>query len=144
MASFIDPSLPEDGTPAVKADLRANLGAAKNEIEALQTSKADVGHDHAGEVLQTVDFRDYREVTQTLPVSGGTVDVDLGQGNVAWLTMDQDATGGHNLTWPASVRWPGGVAPALGGQAGSVDICSLFTVDGGATWFGMIGGQGFA
>jgi polygalacturonase len=37
MASVIDPSRPADGVPAVKADLRAHLLAAKNEIEALQT-----------------------------------------------------------------------------------------------------------
>lgn len=37
MVSAIDPSKPADGVAAVKADLRANLLAAKNEIEALQT-----------------------------------------------------------------------------------------------------------
>ena len=36
MASTIDPTKPVDGVPAVKADLRANLQAAKDEIEALQ------------------------------------------------------------------------------------------------------------
>jgi hypothetical protein len=38
MASAIDPTKPADGTPAVKSDLRANLQAAKTEIEALQGS----------------------------------------------------------------------------------------------------------
>jgi hypothetical protein len=46
MASAIDPTNPVDGVPAIKADLRANLQAAKTEIEALQTAKADVGHQH--------------------------------------------------------------------------------------------------
>lgn len=36
MASAIDPTKPADGVPASKADLRANLLAAKTEIEALQ------------------------------------------------------------------------------------------------------------
>lgn len=36
MASNIDPSKPADDVPALKADLRANLQAAKDEIEALQ------------------------------------------------------------------------------------------------------------
>ncbi len=36
MASGIDPTKPVDGIPASKADLRANLQAAKTEIEALQ------------------------------------------------------------------------------------------------------------
>jgi hypothetical protein len=38
MASAIDPSLPLDGVPALKSDLRANLAAAKSEIEALQAT----------------------------------------------------------------------------------------------------------
>ena len=46
MASEIDPTKPVDGAPAVKADLRANLQFAKDEIEALQTGKTDFGHQH--------------------------------------------------------------------------------------------------
>ena len=46
MTSAIDPSKPVDGSPAVKADLRANLQSAKGEIEALQTGKTDFGHQH--------------------------------------------------------------------------------------------------
>lgn len=38
MVSAIDPTKPIDGVPANKADLRANLLTAKNEIEALQAS----------------------------------------------------------------------------------------------------------
>lgn len=40
MASNIDPTKPEDGVPAEKTALRANLQAAKDEIEALQTQTA--------------------------------------------------------------------------------------------------------
>ena len=46
MPSQIDPTKPIDGVPASKADLRANLQSAKDEIEALQSGKADVGHQH--------------------------------------------------------------------------------------------------
>ena len=46
MASQIDPTKPADGVPASKADLRSNLQSAKDEIEALQSGKADVGHQH--------------------------------------------------------------------------------------------------
>jgi hypothetical protein len=46
MASQIDPTKPADGVPASKADLRGNLQAAKDEIEALQSGKADGGHQH--------------------------------------------------------------------------------------------------
>jgi hypothetical protein len=46
VTSAIDPTKPVDGAPAVKADLRANLQSAKDEIEALQTGKTDFGHQH--------------------------------------------------------------------------------------------------
>jgi hypothetical protein len=46
MPSQIDPTRPIDGAPAIKADLRANLQSAKDEIEALQTGKTDFGHQH--------------------------------------------------------------------------------------------------
>ena len=46
MPSQIDPTKPVDGAPAIKADLRANLQSARDEIEALQTGKTDVGHQH--------------------------------------------------------------------------------------------------
>lgn len=53
MSSAIDPSRPRDGMPAMKAELRTNLMAAKTEIEALQVGlarglagKADRVHAH--------------------------------------------------------------------------------------------------
>ena len=46
MASTIDPTKPLDGAAASKADLRTNLQAAKDEIEALQSGKTDLGHQH--------------------------------------------------------------------------------------------------
>ena len=43
MVSAIDPTKPVDGVPASKADLRANLQAAKDEIEALQAGGGGAG-----------------------------------------------------------------------------------------------------
>ena len=42
MVSASDATKPADGVPAAKGDLRANLAAAKNEIEALQTDVAGI------------------------------------------------------------------------------------------------------
>lgn len=38
-------------------------------------------------------------------------------------------------TWPASVKWPGAIAPTL--QASGVDILRFATFDGGTTWNGV-------
>ena len=46
MVSQIDPTKPADGVPADKSELRANLRAAKSEIEALQNGKAPLVHKH--------------------------------------------------------------------------------------------------
>lgn len=42
------------------------------------------------------------------------------------LILIQDGTGSRTVTWPASVKWPGGTAPTLSTAASSVDVVSLF------------------
>ena len=41
------------------------------------------------------------------------------------LILVQDATGSRTVTWPATVKWPGGTAPTLSTGAAAVDIISL-------------------
>ena len=59
------------------------------------------------------------------------------------LVLKQDATGGKTINWPASVKWPGGSAPALTTTGDKYDIVSLMTNDGGTIWFGFVAGQNF-
>jgi len=40
------------------------------------------------------------------------------------------------ITWPASVKWPGGSAPTF--TASGVDVVTLYTRDGGTTWRGAL------
>lgn len=40
------------------------------------------------------------------------------------LELVQDSTGGRTVTWPSTVKWPGGTAPTLSG-ANKVDIIAL-------------------
>lgn len=62
----------------------------------------------------------------------------------AWfltLMLRQDGTGGWDVTWPGSVEWPDtGTAPTLTATAGALDVVTLFTVDGGTTWYGSFVG----
>jgi len=203
MVSAIDPTKPVDGVPAVKADLRTNLQAAKTEIEALQTDKADVSHQHvlgditdagslagldqvgAGEIapdaldgrgidmqdqlLGRPEIRDFAETSATPAVTGGSLTLDLETANVfevvltedvatlglanppaaskagsVTLILKQDATGSRAVAWPAAVRWPGGTAPEISSPPNAVDILAFVTRDGGATWYGFLGGKGFS
>jgi hypothetical protein len=65
MTSAIDPTKPADGLPASKGELRANLQAAKTEIEALQTEVVAIGRlaisnrTSATVTLATTDERNY-------------------------------------------------------------------------------------
>jgi hypothetical protein len=44
--------------------------------------------------------------------------------------------GAHTVSWPASVKWPGGSAPAF--TVAGVDLVVLITDDGGTTWRGTL------
>jgi hypothetical protein len=98
--------------------------------------------------------------------SGAAIALDLVNGNVQKLTLTanctitltspavgamrsltllafQDATGSRTITWPGSVSWGNAGAPVLTTTASKMDIISLFTVDGGTTWYGALGAKGY-
>jgi len=41
------------------------------------------------------------------------------------LIINQDSTGGRTITWPSSVTWAGGIAPALTADANGTDVVSF-------------------
>ena len=53
------------------------------------------------------------------------------------LELAEDGTGGWVPTWPASVEWPGGVAPTHDTTASSLTFYVFSTRDGGTTWYGF-------
>ena len=58
------------------------------------------------------------------------------------LSITQDAGGsGFTVTWPASVRWPGGAAPSLTATGGKTDAFIFTTSDGGSTYTGLVAGK---
>ena len=42
------------------------------------------------------------------------------------------------ITWPANVKWPGGIVSALSGYG--IDVLSFMSVDDGTTWLGVLCG----
>lgn len=98
--------------------------------------------------------------------SGASISLNLANGNVQKLTLTanctisltspaagamrsltllvfQDGTGSRTITWPGSVSWGTAGAPVLTTTVAKMDIISLFTVDGGTTWYGALGAKGF-
>lgn len=57
-------------------------------------------------------------------------------GTITAVTMELTNGGSAAQTWPASVKWDGGVAPTL--TAAGLDILEFYTRDGGTTWRGFL------
>ena len=53
------------------------------------------------------------------------------------LRLIQDGTGSRTVTWPATVKWPGGTAPTLTTDAAAIDIVSFYF--DGTNYWGMSG-----
>jgi hypothetical protein len=55
------------------------------------------------------------------------------------LVLEQGGAGSNVVTWPANVRWPGGVAPTLTAAAGSIDRVTFnYTEAGGGLYLGSV------
>ncbi|PKM98937.1 MAG: hypothetical protein CVU79_01200 [Elusimicrobia bacterium HGW-Elusimicrobia-3] len=53
------------------------------------------------------------------------------------LRLVQDATGSRTVTWPAAVKWRGGVAPRQSTAANAIDIVSFYY--NGTDYYGCSG-----
>ena len=95
----------------------------------------------------TVDCGDANTFDLTLTASVDVAFINAPASGTSFaltLTVKQDATGGHAVTWPGSVVWAGGEAPTLTADANAEDVFVFMTSDGGATWYGFTSGQAFA
>lgn len=123
-------------------------------------------------VVSRPELRDYAETSSQISSSAGTLVIDLETGNDFEVTLTEDITTvtisnppasgkrgsftldviqdisspqtDRTITWPASVKWPGGTAPTLSSGHGAIDSLALRTRDGGTTWLGYVAGQAFA
>jgi len=60
------------------------------------------------------------------------------------IKIIQDAAAGaFTVTWPSSVKWPGGTAPIITTSNGAIDEITLRTIDAGIEWRGSFS-QAFA
>ena len=57
------------------------------------------------------------------------------------LILKQDGTGSRTVTWPSTVKWPGGTAPTITSTASKLDKY-IFTSDG-TNWYGSNAGQNY-
>jgi hypothetical protein len=75
----------------------------------------------------TVDWNNGQK--QAITLTGNITTMNLtapaGVGNFL-LRVVQDGTGSRTITWPASVKWPGGTAPTLSTGANAEDIVTFY------------------
>lgn len=84
-------------------------------------------------------------VSRSANITAITISNPPASGNAGSFTLIFDANGtGYTITWPASVKWPGGiVGPTITTTAGRSDMFVFYTNTAGATWYGMIASQNF-
>ena len=121
----------------------------------------------ADNILLRPVIKDYGETRTTPPINVGTLTLNLENGNVFGVSLNADVTTlqiqnpsasgtacsftlaftadgtPRTVTWGASVKWAGGVAPTLTSTNGKVDIFVFVTWDAGTTWYGFVSGQNF-
>lgn len=102
-------------------------------------------------------FINYGATHNPLASVSGTVDINLQSGNYVSATISNPTTftfsnplaspnacgfvleltngGAFTVSWPITVRWPGGVPPTL--TASGIDILVFITDNGGTDWRGV-------
>lgn len=125
--------------------------------------------DNAEQTVSGFGIKKYFEVLDQPSISTGVLTLDMTNGNVFDVVLDenvttvnfnnppasgkvgnlslflkQDATGGYSIVWPSSVKWASGTAPTLSTSANMLDILVFFTIDGGTNWYGSLGGVNFS
>ena len=94
--------------------------------------------------------------TGTIDLSTGNVFSDAPAANVTYVfsnppasgtaygfTLKVTPSGAYTITWPASVDWPGGIAPDAP-ASGETDVFVFYTQDGGTTYYGVQSGDALA
>ena len=75
--------------------------------------------------------------------SSASFTIKIAQNATTARTVNVDAfetTGGVNIP----VYWPGGVVPTVTNAVNAIDVYSYITFDGGASLYGVVGGQNFS
>lgn len=131
-----------------------------NTISAIQTFTAAL--QISDNEIRRALLLDYAIVHNSISSVSGVLTIDLSTGNsfVTTLTENittvsisnppatgnygqfvikiiQDASGGaFTVTWPTSVKWPGGTAPTITTSNGAIDEITLHTINAGTEWRG--------
>lgn len=114
---------------------------------------AQTGHTHETTASTVVDHGSMGSAETFTATDGadheGTLDDDLtvtldgatdGEAAFMTLVLTQDGTGGHSITLPGSVPNASDIEAAFDQTANAVNVLTVFSYDGGTTWFAFLAG----
>ena len=134
----------------------------------LDAGVKQINQDYNDKIMKKPILVDYAEEANTVSSSSNVLTLNLTTGNHFFTTLTEDITtvtisnpsptgnkcavvleitqgaSAYAITWPASVKWPGGAAPTLSAGSGAIDEVVLTTRDAGSTWLATTRGQAFA
>jgi len=118
-------------------------------------------------VMTDVELTNYRETKTTASISAGALALNLAtanhfavalNANITSFTVTNVPTSGkaaavtiaftadgtiRTITWPVTTKWANATTPTMTGTNNKIDIITLYTTDGGTTWYGFVAGQNF-
>lgn len=140
MAKLKKALLQDETSPKLSADLDAQDNEVQNSVLVNYSEKENALGDTGGGTVD-IDLEDGNVVSGTISTSETTFTFSnpSASGKSCSFTLILTNGGSQTINWPASVNWPSGIAPNL--TSSGVDILTFFTVDAGTTWYGFFAGS---
>lgn len=114
--------------------VKGTTNFSNNPIENMETATYNSEVANTG-AAQTINWTAAQKQLSTLSANVTyTFTAPPGPGNFL-LRIVQSGAGGWTATWPATVKWTGGVAPVLSTAVGAVDIISFYW--NGTNYYGV-------
>lgn len=135
-----DLSHAEQAVVIAQAVAEAGAGIQMNDIEGLPAALAERGQLGVSNIWQAaqrypdgvltsdagvVNWDMQANPEPTLLLTEDVTSIVITNPGNGELTLQQDATGGWSVAWPAAIRWPGGTAPELTLNAGAEDVITF-------------------
>jgi hypothetical protein len=149
-------TLQDEGSPRTTRTVMNFMGRAVTAVDDGANSRTNVtvadvptvhavGNSGAALTVDAASTSGYiKTVTLTANCTFTFTGAAVGDATMLELVLTQDATGGRTATWPATVKWGGGVVPSLSSTAAAVDRLVFVSYNGGTTWFGDLVGRAYA
>jgi len=143
-------TITDGGTESVSSDAIFDALAAKSDSSHTHSDLlSKTGGSMTGAITALRETKVYLGLTSNIDLSTGnfftktitalttfTISNALSTGNANSFILELTNGGAYTITWFASVKWAGGLAPTL--TASGIDILGFYSHDGGVTWRGLV------